>query len=259
MRLSALLPSLVLVLTPILLVAEDPPPAPASAPPVTQPPTTPPAAKPFLGIQVDPAKTGSFDSGVGISTVLPNSTAALMGMQNNDIIQAINKQPVASMDDLQKIMATLKLGDTVTVDVLRKGEKLSLSGAMIAKPAPPLPLPLQIKALQEEIDRLKKRADHPPDLAETLDNLVKELNDLQRDLPRASEAFRKLYPNGVFSIKMEIQISSDTTAKNPVVLGNGVDSGGPAPQAPAPAPAPSGTPPAAPGAAAPPAPTPHTP
>ncbi len=251
---AALLPCLALLLpgTLVPLLAQDP----SDTHGVVQPP--PPAQgaqKPFLGIQVDQAP--GFDTGVPVSTVLPNCTAALMGMQNGDTIQLINKTPIATMDDLQKAMGGLKLGEAIAIDVLRKGEKVSLSGVMLAKPPPPLSLQMRIKALEEEVERLKKRADHPPDLAETLDNLVKELNDLQRDLPRASEAFRKLYPDGEFSIKMEIKITSDKNAKDPVTLGNGVDSsqggaaeaaGGPGSCtcAPAPGPAPVAQPPAAP-------------
>jgi membrane-associated protease RseP (regulator of RpoE activity) len=188
----------------------------------TPPATNPPAAadqKPFLGIQVDSTKTKT-DGGIEVSAVLPNSTASAMGLLAGDIITAINKHPMAGMDDLQKEMGGAKVGDAITVDVLRKTEKLTLSGQLQAKPAPPENPVTAIPKLKAELEDLKKRRDREPSLAEMLDDIVTKLNDLEKNLPKAAEAFKKQYPNGEFSITISITISSDKNAKNAVQLGN---------------------------------------
>ncbi len=180
------------------------------------------AQKPMLGIEADAgALSGAFDPGVKVSSVLADSTAAHMGMLSGDVIQNVNQQPIVSMDDLQKILAPLKLGDAIAVEVLRQGKKQQLSGVMMPKPPPPMSIGEKMRALEKELADLRKRADHPPDLAESLENLVKELNKLQKELPAATEAFKKLYPNGDFSVKIEINVTSDKSAANPVHFGNG--------------------------------------
>lgn len=203
---------------PGLGAAEAPsiPPAPAL--------TQPPAPRPFLGVQIDPTKVqqrGAFDAGVAVQSVVPGSTAATMGVQGGDLIQVINGHPIASMEDLQHALAPMKVGDPVSVDVLRAGAKKTFTGVLAAKPAPPPSLAQQLHDLQQEVERLRAETRHPPDLAETLGTLVKELEDLKRDLPQASAAFKQLYPNGEFSVQIAITITSDKTAPHPLVIGNG--------------------------------------
>jgi len=186
------------------------------------PPAAAPAEKPFLGVQVDTAG-GSFDSGILVSGVVAGSTAAVMGVMPNDRISAINGHALLSMDDLAKTLQGLQIGSPITLDVLRKGEKSTLSGTMTAKPPPPESARQQLGDLQREVERLKKRAARAPDMAETLDDVLTQLNQLKKDLPKAAEDFKKQYPNGIFEVKIEININSDTTAKDPLKLGDKQD------------------------------------
>jgi hypothetical protein len=198
--------------------------APAPAPAAgggTPPAGNPPAAadqKPFLGVQVDP--NGVFDSGVPVSVVVPGGTAAAMGMLSGDIITAINKQPTLKAEDIKKAVENLKVGDPVVVEIKRKEDKLSLSGVMQAKPAPPKSNAEMLAELKAQAAALQQRKDREPSLAEMLDDIVTKLNELEKNLPKAAEAFKKVYPNGEFSITISITISSDKTAKNAVLLGN---------------------------------------
>jgi serine protease Do len=57
--------------------------------------------------------------GVLISGVLEGSFAEDIGVEPRDILMAINKQPVNSVDDLQRIQARLKPGDAVAFRVMR--------------------------------------------------------------------------------------------------------------------------------------------
>jgi S1-C subfamily serine protease len=76
-------------------------------------------------------------SGVLVLYVKPNSPAAQAGMRGiyrdesgerrlGDIITAIDDKPVASKDDLYSILDQAKVGDKVTIHILRGGEHLQL-------------------------------------------------------------------------------------------------------------------------------------
>jgi len=176
--------------------------------------------RPLLGVNID-TSAGKFDAGVLVSSVVAGSSAAVIGILPNDLIVGINGTPITSMDDLKKVMDGLQVGSNVAIDVQRAGQKTQLTGQLLARPQPPESPHAAIVRLEAEIAELKRRQNHPPDLAETLDHVVQELNDLKRDLPRAAEDFKKQYPNGVFTVAIDVSISSDTTAKNPVTIGQG--------------------------------------
>lgn len=57
--------------------------------------------------------------GVTVTRVEPGSFAEEVGMQEHDIIIAINRQPVSSVDDIKKVQSTLKPGDAVAFRVVR--------------------------------------------------------------------------------------------------------------------------------------------
>jgi serine protease Do len=58
--------------------------------------------------------------GVTITYIEPGSFAEEIGMEDRDIIIAINRQPVTSVDDIRKVQQTLKPGDPVAFRVVRK-------------------------------------------------------------------------------------------------------------------------------------------
>jgi serine protease Do len=58
--------------------------------------------------------------GVAITYIEPGSFAEEIGMMDHDIIIAINRQPVSSVDDIRKVQQTLKAGDPVAFRVVRK-------------------------------------------------------------------------------------------------------------------------------------------
>ena len=57
--------------------------------------------------------------GVLVSEVSPRSFAEDLGIAENDVIISINRQPVASVADVQRIQGTLKPGDPVVFHVMR--------------------------------------------------------------------------------------------------------------------------------------------
>jgi serine protease Do len=57
--------------------------------------------------------------GVLVTRVQEESFAGEVGLRENDVIVSINRQPVASADDIRKIQGTLKPGDAVAFRVMR--------------------------------------------------------------------------------------------------------------------------------------------
>src|SRR5262249_30405462 len=57
--------------------------------------------------------------GVTVTRIEPGSFADEIQMQERDIIIAINRQPVSSVDDIKKVQQTLKPGDAVAFRVVR--------------------------------------------------------------------------------------------------------------------------------------------
>ncbi len=65
-------------------------------------------------VQLSPDKRG-----VIVTRIEPDSFAEEIGMQERDIIMAINRQPVNSVDDVRKVQQKLKPGDAVAFHIAR--------------------------------------------------------------------------------------------------------------------------------------------
>ena len=63
--------------------------------------------------------------GIQVRSVEPDSFAEDMGLQAGDILMSLNKQPINSTDDLQKLKSSLKPGDAVAFRVLRREHRNS--------------------------------------------------------------------------------------------------------------------------------------
>ena len=57
--------------------------------------------------------------GITVARVEGDSFAEEIGMQAGDVILAINRQPVSSMDDVKKVQQKLKPGDAVAFKIAR--------------------------------------------------------------------------------------------------------------------------------------------
>ena len=200
----------------------------------------PPVDKPKLGVVLEDVP---FDAsqGIPVRSVAPGSTAAVLGLQTGDAIKSINGKPIAGFADLLAAIGGLKVGDAVTAEVMRKGTPLTLAGKMLPAVSP-ASVGRELGEAQAELDKLKRTVDART-REPTLGELIRELQMLQEQFPKAAAEFKKLYPNGEFSIA--IRITSDKTAANPIDL---MKDPTPAPTgAPAPPSVPPGTkPPAAP-------------
>jgi S1-C subfamily serine protease len=89
-----------------------PPPGPGARP-------SPPKA--ILGIELDISGTQAM-----VALVQPRGPAAEAGVRPGDVIVAIGNEPVTSITDLRRIMASKKPGDKSSMTVLRAGENVVL-------------------------------------------------------------------------------------------------------------------------------------
>ena len=199
MRLIASLLALFALSCPLALAAEPAEPAAAE--------------KPKLGVALEDVP---FDpsQGIPVRSVAAGSTAAVLGLQAGDAIRSLNGKPITGFADLLAAVGGLKVGDAVSMEVTRKGAPLTLAGTMLPAVSP-ASVGKELGEAQAELDQLKRAVDaktREPTLAE----LIRELQMLQEQFPKAAAEFKKLYPNGEISIV--IRITSDKTAANPVDL-----------------------------------------
>ncbi len=92
--------------------------------PKEEEPAAPEATQAKFGIRIQPLKDSEKElmgdkKGVAVRAVESGSFAEDIGMVENDIILSINRQPVASVEDVRKIQSSLKTGDTVYFRILR--------------------------------------------------------------------------------------------------------------------------------------------
>jgi membrane-associated protease RseP (regulator of RpoE activity) len=73
--------------------------------------------KPLLGVY-----SQDVAEGVKITGLVLNGGAQKAGLQNGDIITALNKQPVMNNEALRSIIGAQKVGDSMRVDFIRNGQ-----------------------------------------------------------------------------------------------------------------------------------------
>jgi membrane-associated protease RseP (regulator of RpoE activity) len=223
---------------------------PAAEPPKPGPPPPPAATttgKPFLGVQIDENATAfDPDQGLPVTAVVPGCTAANIGVLANDRIKTINGQPLKTMADLQRILAELKLGDTVTIELVRKGdkgkeEKKTVSGPVREKLSQRT-IGNELAQIREEIMKQRMLAEGKQKKELSLVDILTQLKELEEKLPAAVAEFKKLYPNGEFNFTVKIEITSDKNAKQVIEVGNQPSADVKPPVAPTPEPAPAPAP-----------------
>jgi S1-C subfamily serine protease len=85
-------------------------------------------APPFLGITFAAA-----EDGVLVTRVLRGTAAGDAGLQVGDVITAANDEAVTT-ESLPALVAELAVGDTLSLDILRDGEALTLEARLQARP-----------------------------------------------------------------------------------------------------------------------------
>lgn len=87
-----------------------------------------PAEQPYLGVRLE-----DTDAGILIAEILPDSPAALATLQVDDLLTGINGATVADARAAVAAIRALAPGDTVTLEVTRDDETLSLEATLEAR------------------------------------------------------------------------------------------------------------------------------
>ncbi|MFN8485705.1 MAG: trypsin-like peptidase domain-containing protein [Anaerolineae bacterium] len=85
---------------------------------------------PYMGVSLKEAANGWQ-----VATVEQNSGAAKAGLQQGDIITAVDGVAVNPEISVQALLATHSVGDSVTVNITRSGQSLSLTVTLSRRPA----------------------------------------------------------------------------------------------------------------------------
>jgi pimeloyl-ACP methyl ester carboxylesterase len=72
--------------------------------------------------------------GIAVQSVLPDSTAQVLGLQAGDIIITVNQQQLNDFQQLIGLVRVLVVGDQLTIKVLRADKEQILQGKMLGKP-----------------------------------------------------------------------------------------------------------------------------
>ena len=78
-------------------------------------------------VRIRPYFSSGKPDGFMVSRIKPESIFQKMGMQNGDIIQSVNDQPIKSPDDMMKLYKGLKSGSEIMLNIKRKGRQEELS------------------------------------------------------------------------------------------------------------------------------------
>jgi S1-C subfamily serine protease len=83
----------------------------------------------FLGVEFRPRDEGR---GLLLTSVLPESGAAEAEVHLGDILLAVDKTSVSNSDAIQSVLAAKDPGDTVTLEIKRDGQQISIRVALMS-------------------------------------------------------------------------------------------------------------------------------
>jgi hypothetical protein len=171
----------------------------------------PVAPRPSLGLWLEPA-TGA----VAVTATATGGAGAAMGLVTGDRIRAVGCTPVADLDGFVRALEALPRDGVIALVVERDGALLALSGTVPAQPRP-RELALRGAALEDAVAALRTDLERDR-LRNRLEDGLRLLAELQAGLPETAAAFKRLYPQGRFDIRISIDIVSDPTAPVQVPL-----------------------------------------
>jgi S1-C subfamily serine protease len=72
--------------------------------------------------------------GVVVMQVVPGTPAAKAGVQENDVITAVNGQPIDPDHTFASVLSRRRVGETVTLTILRNGRQMSVPLVLSSRP-----------------------------------------------------------------------------------------------------------------------------
>ncbi|MBQ9915275.1 MAG: trypsin-like peptidase domain-containing protein [Clostridia bacterium] len=95
------------------------------------------------------ARVNNLPIGVYISQVMEDSGAQKAGLRGGDVILACDGQKIETIDDINKIRDTHKVGDTMQIEVDRNGQRLTFSVVLQEEKPTKEPAPTQAPQQQQ--------------------------------------------------------------------------------------------------------------
>jgi len=80
------------------------------------------------------ARFNIANSGVIVANVIAGGPAEKAGIQVNDVIVSLNGTTIKDYEGLQDFLQTRKVGETITVEIIRNGNTLSIPVTLAEKP-----------------------------------------------------------------------------------------------------------------------------
>ena len=77
-------------------------------------------------VRIRPYFSSGKPDGFMVSRIKPGSIFQKMGMQNGDIIQGVDNQPIKSPDEMLKLYNKMKSGSAISLNIKRKGKQEEL-------------------------------------------------------------------------------------------------------------------------------------
>ncbi|MFQ5459626.1 MAG: S1C family serine protease [Anaerolineae bacterium] len=131
--------------------------------------------QPFLGVnardydpETDPP-AGDADAGAFVSGVLPDTGAAEAGIEEGDVIVAVDDTDIAGVDSLIAALAREDVGTTVTLTIIRDGERREVEAKLGPRPLTTTPL------LEGQLPEIMPFDPSDPRMKEFLDQLGPEV------------------------------------------------------------------------------------
>lgn len=138
----------------------------------------------MLGINMTPPSSATQAAngteptiGVEAQQVYPGTAADRMGVQPGDLIIGVNGGSISSMNDLRNEVALTGVGGQATVEVMRNGQKLTLTDSLGEWPKNIPYTPIDEAAERRFRDWQARRLDRTQ---QAVANLKKQVEDLER-------------------------------------------------------------------------------
>ena len=189
-----------------VMAAETPVTVPAAAVPAPVG-DTPRGPRVWLGVILEDGASFDGKPQPKIARVIPGSTAEKLGLLPGDQVLQLGATPLTSVDSFRAASSALKVGETLTVKIVRGTQNLDLKATVEAPPRP--------KDVLTDADKLKsdtaelRLANERAATTSRLEELLTLLNTVQKGLPESAAEFKKVYPKGTFNIQIKIDIQSD--------------------------------------------------
>jgi len=141
----------------------------------------------FLGVQTQPLTTEikrrlnvQTDTGVVVTEVVANSPAANAGLKRDDVIVAVDDQPVKAPADLREAVQKAGAGKEVTLQVARGAERTSLKATLREGNFGFFLTPGEERFPTIDVESMLDQGRHIRELERRVEELEKRLRELEK-------------------------------------------------------------------------------